>query len=153
MKMDTFDRVPGQPQRKLPRGFELLSRIAAEELFAAVSHSQARGFFVAVGRRVAAQEKLEGVESLDAVSRRINAFWRTLDWGEADIELQANGVMVRHHCPPSLLSDDADDHWRVAVLAVLEGVYDSWFREMGSGPALKTLAGWNGEVVELRHGP
>lgn len=153
MKMDAFNRQTEPPERKPQNGFALMGRAAAEELFNAVSLGQARGFFIAVGRRMAVREKLEGVESLDAVSHRINGFWRALDWGSAEIELQSNAILVRHRCPANLLTEDAADHWRVAVLAILEGVYDSWFREMGSGPALKTLAGWNGDVVELRHGP
>lgn len=152
MKPTTFDLPPNLSGQDAARGYVLLAQMTAAELFEAIPSRQARGFFVAIGRRMAALQALDGVKDAVVLRGRVNSFWSTLGWGEADISLQSDAIIVEHRCAPVLVGHDKGEHWPVVVLALLEGAYDHWFREMGSGPTLKTIAGWKGEIVELRHG-
>lgn len=133
-------------------GMALLAVATAAELAETATPGQARGFALALGRRIAASEALQGVTDAAALCQRVNAFWQALGWGEAEIALESEAIIVRHRYAPKLLKFDKTAQWPAMLLAILEGAYDSWFRQLGSGPSLTTTAAWNGETVELRHG-
>jgi hypothetical protein len=122
------------------------------ELGEAVPAAQRRGFYLAVGRRMAAVEALDGVSDVAALNERVNAFWKLMGWGQAEIALEREAIVVRHFDPPLPGTDAPTGPWLGMLLAVLEGAYDCWFRKLGSGPALNTTAEWKGDTVELRHG-
>ncbi|TYC80995.1 cellulose biosynthesis protein BcsD [Novosphingobium sp. BW1] len=133
-------------------GLALLAISSATEICEAVPELQARGFFAAIGRRMAALESLDGLSDAALLSIRINDFWRALDWGEARLELTDEGIVVQHTNLPRDIAPDPRGHWATMLAGVLEGAYDSWFRTLGSGPALTTTAEWKGDTLELRHG-
>lgn len=132
--------------------FEPFVAAIVAELSETVPAAQRRGFYLAIGRRIAAGETLDGVEDASQLSWRVNAFWSAMGWGEADVAIERDAIVVHHrHAPP------APEHvpsgpWLGMLLAVFEGAYDAWFRRLGSGPALLTRAEWKGDTVELRHG-
>jgi hypothetical protein len=130
----------------------LLAAALVAELAEVVPAAQRRGFYLAVGRRMAAAEALDGVEDLAQLAARVNAFWRASGWGEAEIAVDRDGIVVLHHNPPSPAGDTPVGPWLGMLIAVLEGAYDAWFRRLGSGPTLQTRAEWKGDTIELRHG-
>ncbi|WP_041558026.1 hypothetical protein [Novosphingobium sp. PP1Y] len=154
MKMQSFPQPcwPDKDRDDVTPGLCLLSALTASELGEALSPSQARGFYLAIGKRFAALEPLEGVTDLAVLSTRTNTFWRTLGWGSVEIEAGAQAIAVRHHHAPLAIPGGNPKHWRPALQALLEGAYDAWFRALGSGPALTTVSEWKGDVLELRHG-
>ena len=97
-------------------------------------------------------ESLDDLSDAALLSMRINDFWRALDWGEAKLELTDEGIIVQHTNLPRGIAPDPRGHWATMLAGVLEGAYDSWFRTLGSGPALTTTAEWKGDTLELRHG-
>ena len=166
MKMQAFPQS-GAPEgaadiANVTPGLAVFAAALTAEAFDAVPEEQARGFFLSVGGRIAGFETLDGVNDVSGLSARVNAFWLALGWGEADFAVGSDAIIVRHRDGPSLLplpdasgdgaKADAAKHWRVALGAVLEGAYDSWFRMLGSGPTLVTVAEWKSETLELRHG-
>lgn len=158
MKMQSFPQTPRSAdwpsgaEASFTPGLCVLSALTAAELGEALPPAQAHGFYLAIGRRLAALEMLEGVTDTVSLRQRTNAFWHVLGWGEVDIEAGADGILVRHRGAPVTISGATGPHWRAALLALLEGAYDTWFRTLGSGPALHTTAQWKGDVAELRHG-
>lgn len=130
----------------------LLAAALVAELAEAVPSAQGRGFYLAVGRRMAAAEALEGVENLAQVAARVNAFWRATGWGEAEVVMDRDAIVVVHHNPPSPQGETPVGPWLGMLIAVMEGAYDAWFRRLGSGPTLQTRAEWKGDAIELRHG-
>lgn len=152
MKMQGFPSPRREPEAMGIGGCALLSLSVAAEVFEAVPEAQARGFFLSVGRRIAALETLEGVTDVAALAARLDGFWQALEWGRVEIEPGSDGFLVRHHGLPRNIAPDPQGHWAAMLAAVLESAYDSWFRALGSGPALHTRARWNGDALELHHG-
>jgi hypothetical protein len=133
-------------------GFALMAFSVAAEVSDGVPPEQAHGFFLAIGRRMAELEPLEGVNDASVLAARINAFWLALDWGEIELAVGKDAIVVRHRDLPNRIAPDENGDWAAMLLGVLEGAYDSWFRVLGSGPALRTTAKWEGDTLELRHG-
>lgn len=122
------------------------------ELAEAVPTAQRHGFYLAVGRRMAAAETLDGVDDALQLCWRVNAFWQAIGWGEAEVAIERDAIVVRHRYAPAPPLDTPAEPWFGMLLAVFEGTYDTWFRRLGSGPTLRTRAEWKGDTVELRHG-
>ncbi|MEE4451712.1 cellulose biosynthesis protein BcsD [Novosphingobium resinovorum] len=152
MKMQAFPQPRSGPSDHAVGGLALLAISTASEICEAIPEEQAHGFFLAIGRRMAALEPLDGVNDASVLCARINAFWLALDWGEIELAVGRDAIIVRHRDLPTEIAPDRAGHWARMLLGVLEGAYDCWFRVLGSGPALRTTAEWKGDTLELRHG-
>lgn len=152
MKLPAFPQPRQGSDDTSISGLALLAMSVASEITQSVSPAQAHGFFQALGRRMAEAETLDGVNDTSALNVRLNAFWKALDWGVIDLQLGDDGILVHHRGLPLDLAADDQAPWIAMLSGVLEGAYDSWFRTLGSGPALHTKAKWKGDVLELRHG-
>lgn len=136
-----------------PKGLALLSAMIAAEIWATASPAQARGFYMAVGRRLAAAQPMDEATDLALLATRANMLWAALDWGHVDLHMEDQGIAIRHEGLPHALDGDVDGHWREIVSSVLEGVYDAWFRALGSGATLMTrTVDFNGGTLDLWHG-
>ncbi|EQB14531.1 hypothetical protein L288_01425 [Sphingobium quisquiliarum P25] len=145
--------MPPEDTAADPHGLALLTALTAAEIWSTASTAQARAFFGAVGRRLAALEPMDAAVDLPLLATRANKLWAALDWGHVIFCMEEDGIAIRHQGLPHAIDGDVDGHWPELIAAVLEGVYDSWFRELGSGPALVTRAmDFNGGVLDLWHG-
>lgn len=152
MKFDPLHQMFSAAGGAGPDPHAALTAALVAELGDAVPVAQRRGFYLAVGRRLAAAETLDGVDDAAQLGKRVNAFWHGLGWGQAELRVEADAIVVRHDGVPLAPGDTPTGPWLGMLLAVLEGAYDSWFRRLGSGPSLQTHAQWKGDTVELRHG-
>lgn len=133
-------------------GSAVLSAALIAEIREITSEDEAQGFFVAIGRRIAARLSMDGAENAQDIAARINGFWDEMGWGEAVLQFDDEGVDILHRnlSPRSGLNDD---HGSETMSYVLQGAYDSWFRNLGSGPRLRTRVTQLSEgTIELRHG-
>ena len=136
-----------------PQGQAVLAAVTAAEIFASAPPAQARGFYAAVGHRLAAHVDVGLVFDVDALVARINRFWSAMGWGEASLELGDDAIFIRHRGLPEGLDVDVGGHWPTMAAAILEGAYDAWFRALGSDAQLRTrVMEWRDGVVQLRHG-
>jgi hypothetical protein len=133
-------------------GLAAVAAMVIAEMTETVTPGQARGFFHAIGRRLAAMQPLDDANSTAELTGRINTFWRMLDWGEAELVLERDAIVVRHRYAPRETALVEGNRWPLILLAILEGAYAAWFEQLGSGPALGTVAEWHGDLVEIRHG-
>ncbi|KUR74692.1 hypothetical protein [Novosphingobium sp. FSW06-99] len=154
MTLDLLARVrerASAPAREF--GLAVLTAMTAAEVFAQASPEAARGFYLAVGRRVAGLVDLAQVHDIDALVERINALWSSCGCGHARISAVETGLKIVHSGAPVLLLGDQDHYWARLFPAMIEGAYDAWFRALGSGPALSTrILRQHGDVIELHHG-
>ncbi len=114
---------------------------------------QLQGFFHAVGGRIAAMRPLADLEDLDDIVGQINLFWSGMGWGSVILELDDEGIDIHHSGMPAGLDGNPRDGWAKVAPLLLEGVYESWFRSLGSGPTLTThVQRISADRIELRHG-
>lgn len=145
--------VPSNEVMSDAKGFALLTALTAFEIRDSASPAQARGFYLAVGRRLAELEPVEEIADLSVLGSRLNKLWAALDWGHVIFCMEDDGIAVRHHGLPHALDGDVEGLWPDLVSALLEGAYDSWFRALGSGDALQTRCiDFNGGTLDLWHG-
>lgn len=143
--------APRSDRSRRHGSFALVAAIA-REIASAASEEQHRGFFAAVGARLAASVPLDAVDDVASLASRVNVLWDELGLGHATITAEADGILVRHDGIDSDLRPDVGEAWRALLPPLCEGAYDRWFRTLGSGPALVTIAYWNGPRLEIRHG-
>jgi len=128
---------------------DLLLELLFEEMRAQASGEEQRAFFGQIGRRLAAIFPLEAHGDVAMLERDANELFRRLGLGSARIAVTEGGLRISHD--PGAASGATP--WAAAMPAILEGVYDAWFRALGSGPRLMTtVLGQQGRIVELRHG-
>jgi hypothetical protein len=123
------------------------------EVHAGATPEQARGFFNAVGRRIAALAPVEDIEDTSALIDRINALWAAMGWGSVSLSFDDEGIDILHEQIPRALGHEDGGLWMANMGHVLEGAYDSWFRSLGSGRHLRTrVTEQSADKLELRHG-
>jgi hypothetical protein len=153
MKMDLMTRARERAAPVPGDGLALLAAATMAEIFAEARPEQVHGFYVAAGRRLAARIDLADSRDLDAVAERINALWTECGWGQARLSATETGIRIVHRAAPRSIEGDPAGHWPQAFAALLEGVYDAWFRQLGSGPALTTrIIRHDADSIELHHG-
>ncbi|MGH6744242.1 hypothetical protein EDF58_101993 [Novosphingobium sp. PhB57] len=152
MKLHAFPSPRSEGEQSGAGGLALFAMMAAAEVCEGAPSAQAQGFFAAIGRRMATLEPLEGVSDAAVLCARINGFWQDLGWGEIELAVGDDAIVVHHRNLPKALASDQQGSWNTMLLGLLQGAYDAWFRVLGSGPALHTVAQWQGDVIELRHG-
>ncbi len=152
MKFQAFPPPRNEGDLTGAGGIALMATMTAAEIGENLPADQARGFFGAIGRRMATLVPLEDVSEAGALQDRINGFWQDLDWGDIELAVGEDAITVRHHRLPEPVVPDLRSSWQAMLLGVLEGTYDAWFRTLGSGPALRTVAQWKDDLLEVRHG-
>lgn len=127
--------------------------ILLAEIAGAASEQQLRGFFLAVGRKLAALRPADDIDDIEALVERMNGLWDSLGWGQVALEVDDEGIDLFHLGMPTTLEGDNAGIWPAIAPVILEGAYDAWFRHMGSGERLSTrlLRQVEGRI-ELRHG-
>ena len=130
----------------------MLNAALIAEISSITSDEEAKGFFQAIGHRIAEMLPLGNAESGHEISSQINAFWRQTGWGRAVLTFDDEGIDIFQSGLPLLpfvdeqLGDDITAY-------ILQGAYDGWFRSLGSGARLKTRVTRRSEgTIELRHG-
>jgi len=135
------------------QGLALVLGLATDEIFGAADPAQARGFFRAVGGRLAALYPIPSMRDLRELQGAVNAAWQRVGLGEAQITLDLQGVLIHHHNAPAAIPGDPDRRWAEVMPALLVGAYDGWLRAIGSPETLVTRVVAQSEgLVEIRHG-
>lgn len=146
------------PARSSPRALDrkslaLLFSLLLQEMRDNATDEEAHGFFQAIGLRMARGCPLPEVDRLDGLAAAMNDVWRALDWGHVLLESDEDGIGIVHVDAPLKMADDESGLWAAAFTSILEGVYDGWFRSLGSGPKLRTtLKARTADRVEFHHG-
>ncbi|MET0271258.1 MAG: hypothetical protein ABW173_12610 [Sphingomonas sp.] len=93
-----------------------------EEVRATASEAQARGFLLAVGRRLAAAFPLTGIVELDALEEGMATILQRLGAGTVRLMVDADGIGIEHAAgAPEGIAPD-----------ILEGLYAGWFATLGN---------------------
>lgn len=151
--MDDMPLPPRSTDEATDRGLAVIGALTVSEIFANADRQQARGFYRAVGRRLAQQNPIPAMRDLRELQGAVNAVWARVGLGEADITLDLHGVLIHHYDAPAAIPHDPEFHWGEALSSLLAGAYDGWMRAMGSPDALQTrVVAFSESTVEIRHG-
>lgn len=106
-----------------------------------------------IGGELAALIPLQGGEGASALEGEINAVWRPLDLGAAEIAAHRTGLVIVHRLP------DAGQGFaaclpRRAFWALIEGWYERWLNALAGGAAslVTTCRRLDAREAEFWHG-
>ncbi|MBV7541624.1 cellulose biosynthesis protein BcsD [Acidovorax sp. sic0104] len=84
-----------------------------------------------VGTRFAAANPLERSSTLEDLQRSMTAVWERIDWGWVQLTQEAARLHIQHSLSPVSAAFGMNHvQWSGGFL---EGVYQSWFEQAGSG--------------------
>lgn len=105
-----------------------------QEFASQLSESDLRALMHRVGRRFAGQSALEACRTVDDLQFAMSKVWMANDWGWVTVEEEADSLRLNHNCSP--LRAAFGQHASSWAPAFLEGAYQQWFEQLGSGEHL-----------------
>lgn len=107
----------------------------AEEFGTQLEEPELRALMQRLGSRFAEHQPLPACQTLTDMQQAMSQAWFASDWGWTELEEHADHLLVRHYCSP-LRAAFGERHQRWTP-AFLEGAYQQWFHNMGSGSVLR----------------
>lgn len=106
----------------------------AQEFASQLPEADLRALMRRVGRRFADISSLGACHTLDDLQFAMSKVWMASDWGWVTVEEKNDALLLSHHCSPlhAALGQQAAP-WAPAFL---EGAYQRWFEQLGSGEHL-----------------
>lgn len=103
----------------------------ASEFASALPPEDLRALMARVGARFAAAHPLPHCSTLDELQRGMSAVWSQTDWGWVNLAQTADHLDIHHTLSP-LYAAFGSEHVQWSG-GFLEGVYQQWFTQAGSG--------------------
>ncbi|HUD92369.1 cellulose biosynthesis protein BcsD [Sphingobium sp.] len=151
-----FSAADKQGSVPMSTGVDPLARLVSAmlaEIAGTATIDQLRGFFMAVGNRIATIYPIGPARTMERLTQHSLLIWQYLNWGQVHYELDDEGIDIFHRGLPITLEGDVGAIWSEVAPFILQGTYDGWFRQLGSGERLETtILRSDGADVELRHG-
>ena len=101
----------------------------SEELSEQLSLPELRGFFYAVGARMAAAAPVAAGSSLAELELAFNDWLAQRDWGFVRIHVRQSALELTHACAP--LRAAFGERGMAAAGAIIEGLYSTWLTQVG----------------------
>jgi hypothetical protein len=112
------------------------------EISAGLDAVAARRLMRRLGEGMAEQLPLPGSSVLLDLEAAMNSIWSRLHWGRVELNDAGQALQIVHHGAPLVAALGADSQaWAPALL---EGVYEHWFRAAGAASRLRVR-----QVLEL----
>lgn len=108
------------------RQWRQLFSILVDEMYQSAGATDACHFLRHVGSRLAAAHPLDEQSTLQALETTLNGVLGELDWGWVRLNVDNRSIRIVHGAYPGI--QETADHWRQAVAALLEGMYQDWFQ-------------------------
>lgn len=130
------------PQSRLhshqPGWFDLFSLIVGGMLDNA-GEQESQLFLQQMGEQLAQRYPLASAETVRDLEVQINLALARFNWGFVDIHPQETALLITHRAAPE--GDNSLDaaRWRIALGAVLTGLYAGWLLEQGGGEHVALL--------------
>ncbi len=121
-------------RRRNAQGLPMLQAVV-EEIFDSAGEADGRAFMQHVGGRMAAQLGAPDAATLEALEQAINDRWCDMDWGWVTLATDGRSLTLTHGAYPG--AGTGSSQWSSAVVALLEGLYETWLVSLGEGAALR----------------
>ena len=103
----------------------------ASEFASALPPEDLRALMARVGTRFAVAHALPPCATLDALQCGMSAVWEQTDWGGVNLTQAADHLDIHHTLSPLYAAFGSENvQWSGGFL---EGVYQQWFNQAGSG--------------------
>lgn len=108
--------------------------VMADEFSSQLPPDDLRALMQRIGGRFADAVPLAPCATLDDLQLAMGKVWVGMDWGWVTIEEEPGALAIRHNCAPlNAAFGHQASGWTPAFL---EGVYQRWFAQVGSGGEL-----------------
>ncbi|RQS48337.1 cellulose biosynthesis protein BcsD [Burkholderia sp. Bp8986] len=94
-----------------------------------LDRDELRQLMARIGMRFAAAHPLGPCESTDDLADALNARWRDMQWGYAELSDEHDFLRIVHYAAPLRAFGDGCLAWSSAFL---EGAYQGWFDSVGA---------------------
>jgi len=108
--------------------------VLSEELQEQLEPAEYRELLHRMGGRFANNHPIAGGDTVNSLENSLNALWKPLRWGYAELSDVGNHLEIRHHLCP--LPDAMHTDNQIAG-GFLEGVYEAWLHAAGAGRDLQ----------------
>ena len=105
-----------------------------DELLHSAGEQDARAFLRHIGTRLGDSTDLGMHETLESLEQAMNRYLEQVDWGTVSLVERNEGLVVRHSAYPLPGQPSDNEQARMAMAAILEGLYAAWLRKQ-SGDA------------------
>lgn len=120
--------------RQCSRQWKSFLGALAEEFSTQLDATDLRALMHRIGVRFATQMALEPCQTVDDMQFAMSKVWVGLDWGWVAVEEAPDHLLITHNCAPLRA---AFGHEALTwTPAFLEGAYQRWFQQQGSGTEL-----------------
>ncbi len=125
-------------QQYQPGWFDLLSAMIGGMLRNA-GERESHAFLQQMGDNLAARYPLGSAQTVADLEQQINAVLARFNWGFVDVQPQATTLLISHMALPPGDGQMDQRQWRLAIGAVLLGLYSRWLRDQGGNAAVSLV--------------
>lgn len=113
---------------------------------------EATAFLASTGETLAMRYPLPASRTVQDLEREMNLQLARFNWGFVQIHPAENAIQIEHHALPAGHDTLPAERWRLAMGAVLGGLYAQWLRDQGGSAAVPLpLENDNGSTLLYRY--
>lgn len=113
-----------------PGWFDLLS-VMIDGMSKNAGEQESRAFLRQMGDRLACRYPLDEARTVADLEENINKVLERFNWGFVCLQPHDNAIVIEHSALPAGDGIMSDRQWRLAMGAVLLGLYTRWLRDRG----------------------
>ncbi|WP_042858153.1 cellulose biosynthesis protein BcsD [Dickeya sp. NCPPB 3274] len=118
-------------QQQLPPGWADLLGVIVDGMMDNAGEQEGLAFLRHMGGQLAARYPLSAAVTVVDLEREINRVLSLFHWGCVDLRPYENRLEIYHLALPVSVNTSGSARWRMAMAAVLQGLYSRWLREQG----------------------
>ncbi|ACS87645.1 cellulose biosynthesis protein BcsD [Musicola paradisiaca] len=120
-------------QQQRQAGWTDLFDIIVNGMMANAGEQESQLFLSQMGAQLAERYPLPIVETVAELEQAINSVLAEFHWGCVDLRPYDNRLEILHIALPAAGQSSSGNRWRLAMGAVLQGMYSRWLRLQGGG--------------------
>ncbi|MEI7064249.1 cellulose biosynthesis protein BcsD [Dickeya chrysanthemi] len=118
-------------QQQLPPGWADLFGVIVNGMMDNAGEQEGLAFLRHMGEQLAERYPLSEAITVVDLEQEMNQVLSLFHWGCVDLRPYENRLEIYHLALPGLFNTAGSTRWRMAMAAVLQGLYSRWLREQG----------------------
>lgn len=120
-------------QQQTPAGWFDLLLIMIDGMLNNAGELESQPFLRQMGEALADRYPLPESETVGQLEANINQLLSRFQWGVVSVDVDDDGLRLRHRALPVSRDDARRVRWCNAFCAILEGLYSRWLQGQGGG--------------------